>query len=517
MVSADELTIAERRLIKGMLQLWPALNYQKILTYFTYPGRNVKHARIKEIRDEVYFPNLTSATQEEVFSFIAAWANNSRPNSDQFFISPYTSDGASAVKTHRQIASLHLHWWPVGQGLYSSGLIRIANGGAFSWVYDCGTSSARSLIDSALRMDQTERVSAGVEKIDLVVLSHFDNDHISGFARLIAACPIKRLLIPYIPLWKRLVLAIEQGVSTGDPTFLFFLNPVAYLLGIEGADIEDIVFVPAGIPDDGASAPDDPEPPILPEDEEAARAWPAEGDLKPETGDAPLEAVDDPAVEQDEKGKRPLFLKLGGRIVSPGFWEFVPYNDADRESQADTNFISQAKSLAKIIKNDLNKRIQAFNDLRKLYVNAFGSTPKDKNVISLFLHSGPIGNRLHLGTVLTSHLVECPAIATRYAQIHTGDGTLKGNYYTRFESFFKRSERLQKLGLFQVMHHGAEPQWHAGIAAKLGPTTSIFSSDPAHKKYKHPCPKVLRDFWPYHPVQVNKVTGFHLSGYLILI
>jgi hypothetical protein len=312
------------------------------------------------------------------------------------------------------------------------------------------------------------------------------------------------------------VIAIEQGVSPEDSNFLFFLNPVAYLRGIEGADVEDIIFVPAGGPEDEASAFDDPEPPILPEGEEARLELPPVDDLKPEIGDAPREAVGDPAIEQDEKGKRPLFLKLSGRIVSHGFWEFVPYNDAERASWVDASFINLAKSLLTLIKNDSIQRAQAFKDLKALYIKTFGPKPEDKNVISLFLYSGPIGTRLHLGNVLTSHLVERPAITTRYAQIHTGDGTLKGAHYTRFENFFKRSKRLQKLGLFQVMHHGAEPQWHAGIAAKLSPTASIFSSDPAHRIYKHPRPKVLRDFWPYHPVQVDKVTGFHLSGYLIL-
>lgn len=516
MASANELTIAERRLIKGMLLLRPDLNYQEILAYFTYPGRDMNHARIAEIHHENYFADLTPATQEEVFAFIAAWANSPRPDPDRLVISPYTGDDDGAVKTRRQVASLHLNWWPVGQGLYGSGLIQTASGGAFSWVYDCGTTSSQTLIDNALRRDESERISVGVEKIDLVVLSHFDHDHISGFASLIAACPIKCLLIPYVPLWQRLVLAIKQGVSAEDPTFLFFLNPVAYLRGIEGADIEHIVFVPAGEPNDGAAAPVDPEPPVLPEGEEGARSWPPVGDLKTETGAPPPEADGDPAVEQGEEGERPLFLELGGRIVSPGFWEFVPYNDADRAPQADATFIGLAKPLLALVIDDPTKRIQAFKDLRTLYIRTFGSTPEDKNIISLFLYSGPIGTRLHLGTVLTSHLVERPAITTRYAQIHTGDGTLKGVHYTRFENFFKRSKRLKKLGLFQVMHHGAEPQWHAGIAAKLSPTASIFSSDPAHRRYKHPRPKVLRDFWPYHPVQVDKVMGFHLFGYLVL-
>jgi glyoxylase-like metal-dependent hydrolase (beta-lactamase superfamily II) len=415
-----------------------------------------------------------------------------------------------------QIASLRLHWWPVGQGLYSSGLIQTLSGGVFSWVYDCGTSSSPLLIDDALSKDQAERVSVGVEKIDLVVLSHFDKDHIIGFLRLIAASPIKRILIPYVPLWKRLILAIEQDLSAEDPTFQFFLNPVAYLRGIEGADIEEIIFVPASEPGDGASAPDDPEPPILPEGEEIEWTWPPVGELHAETGVVPTEAVGDPAVEEDEQGKKPVFLKPGGRIVASGFWEFVPYNDAERKYQADAKFISSAEPLLELVKNDLTKRNKAFGDLKSLYIKTFGPSPKDKNIISLFLYSGPISTRLQLDTVLTSHLVECPAITTRYAQIHTGDGTLKGDHYTRFESFFKGATRLQKLGIFQVMHHGAKPQWHAGIAAKLNPTASIFSSDPAHRSYKHPHAEVLRDFWPYHPIQVDKVTGFHLFGYLIL-
>lgn len=416
----------------------------------------------------------------------------------------------------KSIASLHLHWWPVGQGLYSSGLIRTLSGSAFSWVYDCGTSSSNNLIDNALDMDRTERsMLVGSKKIDLVVLSHFDKDHISGFSRLIADSPIKWLLIPYVPLWKRLVLAIEQGVSAADPTFQFFLNPVAYLRGIEGADIDDIVFVPAGEPDDGTSASDDPEPPILPDGREVEPTWPPVRELHAETGAVPNEAVGDPAVEQDQQGKKPVFLKPGGRIVAPDFWEFVPYNDAERQPQADDKFMKQAELLLELIKNDESKRNQAFDDLKVLYLQTFGSKAKDKNIISLFLYSGPIRTSLQLDTVHTSHPVNYPAITTRYAQIHTGDGTLKGVYYTRFESFFKQLGRLRKLGLFQVMHHGAKSQWRAGIAAKLEPTASIFSSDPAHKGYRHPHKEVLCDFGPYCPIQVDKDTGFHLLGRLI--
>ena len=71
---------------------------------------------------------------------------------------------------------------------------------------------------------------------------------------------------------------------------------------------------------------------------------------------------------------------------------------------------------------------------------------------------------------------------------------------------------MQRAKVFQVMHHGAENNWHSGIAAKLAPSASIFSSNPAHKKYRHPHAQVLRDFWSHFPIQVDKEIGFHLVG-----
>jgi hypothetical protein len=65
------------------------------------------------------------------------------------------------------------------------------------------------------------------------------------------------------------------------------------------------------------------------------------------------------------------------------------------------------------------------------------------------------------------------------------------------------------------MHHGAEDNWHKGVAARITPLFSVFSSDPEHKKYKHPHAPVLRDFWRYGAVQVDKRTGFCVGGLLI--
>lgn len=70
------------------------------------------------------------------------------------------------------------------------------------------------------------------------------------------------------------------------------------------------------------------------------------------------------------------------------------------------------------------------------------------------------------------------------------------------------------------MHHGSKENWHVGLAGKLKPAVSIFSSDPNHKhgraKEGHPHQQVLRDFWPWCPVRVDKVSFFVFKADLII-
>ena len=72
---------------------------------------------------------------------------------------------------------------------------------------------------------------------------------------------------------------------------------------------------------------------------------------------------------------------------------------------------------------------------------------------------------------------------------------------------------MDRAGLFQVMHHGARPNWHVGLAAVVKPAASIISSDPGYT-HGHPDADVLRDFWPWHPVRVDKREGFEIVATL---
>lgn len=67
---------------------------------------------------------------------------------------------------------------------------------------------------------------------------------------------------------------------------------------------------------------------------------------------------------------------------------------------------------------------------------------------------------------------------------------------------------------FQVMHHGSRRNWHQGLAAKIQPSISLFSSDPAHRRFKHPDGEVLRDFWPYGAVQIDRERDYRFDCWM---
>lgn len=201
--------------------------------------------------------------------------------------------------------------------------------------------------------------------------------------------------------------------------------------------------------------------------------------------------------------------------MTPFFWEFVPYNDAGLAAKATPTFLSEAAPLIATLLTDPARRSSALKDLRALYDDHFGHTSESRNMISLFFYSGPLsGLRL-----------ECyfqwrygPASwrkMERLSQIHTGDGTLdEGRRYDEFARFFSAGGRLERMALLQVMHHGSRRNWHHGIAAKIRPDGTIFSSDPAHCRFGHPHADVLRDFWSFCPQQVDRTRAFRLQGWL---
>ncbi len=113
--------------------------------------------------------------------------------------------------------SAERYHYPVGQGIFSAQIIRGPEK-KYVCVYDCGsTDGSKNIPVYANKLAQ----EAG-EKIDLLVISHFDADHVNGVKELDKIFKIEKIVIPYLSLQERILFLLNkewQGVNSVDNPF----------------------------------------------------------------------------------------------------------------------------------------------------------------------------------------------------------------------------------------------------------------------------------------------------------
>ena len=417
-----------------------------------------------------------------------------------------------------EICAFH-QLFPVGQGLFGAGSItcrNLSNHAAlpaaeqpYRWVYDCGSSSGKRLVTNAI--DDLKRDCQG-EKIDLLTLSHFHNDHISGVVELLNEIGAKTVMLPWAPLWHRLLIGFEQGLRAEDPEMLFYVDPVQYFIQEADDGFEQVLFV---MPSNEDRPPFSTEPTTDPESPEGLGV--------PDKPSEPGEPVSSGDLEGAYRHlhHRIRMLRSGKAIVIHGVWEFIPYNDPTTEPDDPFGFASKVESYrGSLLNGNKDEQQSALDYLRTLYETTFGRGAAMNNVC-LMLYGGAVG--LWSG----QSFCDCECIYhrligvcgcwkehdTRGAILLIGDGNLKSaEKWSSLEGYLD-ARRARRVSVFQVAHHGARANWYDGLAAIAAPKTSVFSSDP-RGHYGHPHAEVLRDFWTFGPIQVDQHSGFSIRIHL---
>jgi len=165
--------------------------------------------------------------------------------------------------------------FPIGQGLFTQTDLRVGDK-LFRIVYDCGTFYKK--INQAVPYLKI----LGGKHLDLLVISHFDWDHISYIPELLDITEgASRVWIPYVAPKMRLLYAIfaaiQSGIGGGDPpdyrqAVELTLNPRKWLEGRGVHMVEEIGPELEG--DDGPPTPMIPE--IPPEEDEGEFQGPKE-------------------------------------------------------------------------------------------------------------------------------------------------------------------------------------------------------------------------------------------------
>jgi ribonuclease BN (tRNA processing enzyme) len=462
--------------------------------------------------------------------------------SSQYFSQGFFSQTKGILRIMKWGLRVDFRFHGVGQGLFSSGRIATLSpteGSQFNWVYDCGTSSRQHYLDSALGDLECDIYTPAGQRpyLDLVTVSHFDTDHISGLVKLLERFDIGDLLLPYMPLWQRLVIAFHAHRGHRSRLTSFLVNPVAFIAAVPESNVKRILFASSGPPLEeprlDADISPDPGRPTAPGDE---RAEPRRGKTISVEVDieelSSLGAADDRSLDasrmasEAKKGTGVAFMNIGTALVVAGCWEFMPYNDAQLAPMASAGFRNKVSHLRSDLLGGVKSvAISALETLKTLYSTEFdfSSHEENNNLISLFLHAGPtdpsadvIRVRFSSGDRWSCHHRIALTAPGKGSLLYTGDGYLDTE--ARFASMqsFLGAHRLERLAALQVMHHGARANWHTGLAGKLRPEFSVFSSNPLHKRYRHPHTEVLEDFAPYRPLQASKGSAVNLVFGLLL-
>lgn len=125
--------------------------------------------------------------------------------------------------------------YKVGQGLFYSGKVeagkRKDSNQTMRFVFDCGSTSRKT---GKAAVEQYLKDISPNNIIDLVVISHFDADHVNLFGELLRNnMKVKTLVLPFTPFAERLHIALSLSADdfekdqNGD-TVSLILNPVGF-------------------------------------------------------------------------------------------------------------------------------------------------------------------------------------------------------------------------------------------------------------------------------------------------
>jgi hypothetical protein len=396
-------------------------------------------------------------------------------------------------------------------------------GRPFSWVYDCGSRRSQPLQTAIEAMVKWPLWPA---TIDMVVLSHFDDDHVNGLELLLKDRRVKWLVLPFSDWELRLREVCVGGEAGMSPsTALLQLDPVDWLrLRGLSEQVDSILMVQGGGDDEEGEGepPNELTPlPLDPDSDNLDGNWP--GDARRRFHQVPLSELQ-PSGHVQLNANVPKVFSVSHRIslsVPSLRIELMFYNaeldskklgiiteDASGELFAKRSKVSLSKA-----KQDIATVLTPLNlgspgvvlpkgwrsSLKAAYEKHFGSTSSARNNISLCMLVRPLNSKpsllpcnlfraaieieRHVRTTRSALQLSRPAV------LCTGDLRLEAEVINSMERHFGPS-RWQEVGLTQVPHHGSPHSWSTGNANALAPTAFVHC---APGTSAHPHPKVTAD------------------------
>jgi hypothetical protein len=374
-------------------------------------------------------------------------------------------------------------FYPVGQGCFYAGSIKLKpDSHEFVFVYDCGSVSTLSyLLESIIDF------KAEYKKIDLLMISHLDEDHFNGVIDLIKGIRVDTVILPYLPKIKR--LALYSSYQGGDINYIqYLLNPVAFYANY---DVKRILFINQGESDDGLVV--GPPENIAPDG-----SIESQGELIlkiPEQDDRTFADYDDIQFEKEGVKIEVKMLPFDANLIlEKKVWEFQFYHWKGSGERNIEKFEEQVTHL--IATNNIKDKKQLFEDkyrsklqgLYRKYIN------RDLNYSSLCLYHGPLIKNFVWYFIKNGTLMygcDCLLYFRGVAgTLLTGDQFIKSKKdFDNYCAFY--GSKFDNTAVFQVPHHGSKSNW------RLLPSAlnyfPIYVLNYGNGRSLHPHPEVLKN------------------------
>ena len=381
---------------------------------------------------------------------------------------------------------------PVGQGAFYSEQFRSGNGDGFRIVYDCGTKTSKEKVDSVTVVQDAFKDN---KPIDILFISHFDEDHVSMISELLNQhAIIKLVVLPLLPVEETAVLQAHyrhEGNTIGE---LLLADPVGFfhnkaaVLRVESTGNE-----PVELPPNHA---------------EVSRNSPRDSNV----------IIIKPNGERvDAELGNSVNIPSGAQIFVPRHsWCYIPHNY--KYSQRHHALLNELAKRANIDPKRLREAAyiaEKSTELNQVYISLKTAKCGNINENSMLVYSGPW--QRHRGIThgwrelfLDGRELNC-WFEDRPACIYSGDSDFKK---VKIHEVYKRL--WKNVGTVLIPHHGSGRSFSAEF---LGKNDSVYIcpiSAGRHNQHHHPAPTVLKEILIRHslPLIVDECPCSKLSQHI---
>lgn len=332
---------------------------------------------------------------------------------------------------------------PVGQGAFYTEVFLGDDGSRFVVVYDCGTETADDALDINLNF-QIQRFAnflSPYNTIDILFISHFHADHISGINSLLTTFTVKKTVIPMLDILTLTVTRVQN--------YMRFSTAMA-----EDADqiIQELYLT----------------------DKKSERF-----------GEITIVA---PEIEGEQTGEDGRAFILNGSKVLSGrklfykdIWEYIPFNSIEKNDLRSKALRNRLMTLSNSLGQasfDLYALLRDhLDEVRDEYKAAMKNA--NDNLYSLVVVSKPVAG-----------VVPQPRPRLAHA-IYFGDF----DYHQKNKPWERLNRVIQfsELGTVQVPHHGARGNWNSEMG--VGDPRHYIVSSGSTNGHHHPNFWVLKEIW----------------------